>query len=117
MPASMPPSPGQEKWPCPSRQNSNTLRLVAVDLRRRRSVFPALLSCVRQRLDSATFFFLPSQCAFDTPWMSIYSEPFLDGSSQVQWTQRRIARSELRSEGQNLRREFVAFPGPSLLGQ
>src|SRR5437016_5247181 len=117
MPASMPPSPGQEKWPCPSLQNSNTLRLVAVDLRRRRSVFPALLSCARQRLDSATFFFLPSQCAFDTPWMSIYSEPFLDGSSQVQRAQRRIARPELHSEVQNLRREFVTWPGSWLLGK
>ena len=83
MPASMPPSPGREKWSCPSPQNSNTLRLVAEDLRRRRSAFPALLSCVRQCLDLATFFFLPSQCAFDTPWMSIHSELFLDSSGQV----------------------------------
>src|SRR5205807_2082022 len=51
----MPPFPGQEKWPCPGHENSNPLRLV-VDLRRRRSEFPAL-SCMRQQLDSATFFF------------------------------------------------------------
>ena len=63
------------------------------------------------------FFFLPPQCAFDTPWMSIHSEPFLDGSSQVQRAQRRIACPELYSEVQNLRREFVASPWPSLLGQ
>ena len=80
-------------------------------------MFPALLSCVRQWLDSATFFFLPSQCAFDTPWMNIYSEPFLDGSSQVQRAQRRIARAELRSEVQNLRGEFVTLPRSALLGQ
>jgi len=78
--ASMPPFPDQEKWPCPSHRNSNTLRFADVDLRRRRSVFPAPLSCVRQRLDSATFFFLPLECAFDTPGMSIYSKPFLDGT-------------------------------------
>jgi len=72
---------------------------------------------MRQQLDSAAFFFLPPQCAFDTPWMSIYSEPFLDGSSQVQGAQRRIACPELYSEAQNLRREFVASPWPSLLGQ
>jgi hypothetical protein len=117
MPASMPPFPGEEKWPCPNRQKSNTLRLVAVDLRRRSSVLPALLSCVRQRRDSARFFFLSSQCALDTPWMSIYSEPFLYSSSQVQRTQRRIARPELHSEVQNVRREFVTFPGSSLLRQ
>ena len=76
-----------------------------------------MLSCMRQQLDAATFFFLPPQCAFDTPWMSIHSEPFPDGSSQVQRAQRRIACPELYSEVQNLRREFVASPWPSLLGQ
>lgn len=80
-------------------------------------MFPALLFCVRQGLDLATFFFLPYQCAFDTPWMSIYSELFLYGSSQVQRAQRRIARAELHSEVQNLRGEFVTLPGSSLLGQ
>src|SRR5438876_1453305 len=54
---------------------------------------------------------------YTTPWMSIHSEPFLDGSSQVQRAQRRIACPELYSEVQNLRREFVASPWPSLLGQ
>jgi len=84
MPASMPPFPGQEKWPCPSRQQSNTVRLAAADLRRRRSVFPALLACAHHQLYSATFFFLPPECAFDTPWMCTYSKPFLDGRGQVQ---------------------------------
>src|SRR6516162_3948845 len=49
--------------------------------------------------------------------MCIYSEPFPNGSCQGQRAQRRIARPELYGEVQNLRREFVAFSGSSLLGQ
>src|SRR5439155_23195363 len=106
-----------KKRPCPSHRVSSLMRLAVINLLRRRSVFPAPLSSTHQRLDSAAFFFLAPQCAFDTPGMSIHTEPFLDGSGQVRRAQRRIARSELHSEVQNVRPEFVALSRPALLGQ
>lgn len=83
MHASMPPFPVQERGPCPSPQNSIHLWLAAGDLRKQISAFAAPRHAARRPLDSATFFFLPAQCALYAARMGRYSEALLDGSGQI----------------------------------
>ena len=83
MRASTQPFPVQERGPCPSPRKSSHLRLAAADPRMRRQPFAAPRYSARRLLDSATFFFLPAQCAFYTARMRRYREALLNGRGQI----------------------------------
>ena len=91
MRASMPPFPDQERGPCPTPRTRALCGLLPQILVSRDQRFRLRDALCAVRSDSATFFFLPTQCALDAARMGRYGEALLNGSGQIQkaeWTDR-----------------------------